>query len=75
MEGPRPSAWRDFAEDPDLPLVLDQLAHRYHTDPASVLLWDPERLGIALVCLRRRDDHLLSRTRGGGVQAVFLVNG
>lgn len=34
--------------------MLDAVAGRYGTDPASVLGWDSFRLGLALLCLDAR---------------------
>lgn len=36
-------------------VTLDRLASRYHTDPASVLAWDPFRLALAVACLDQAD--------------------
>lgn len=58
-----------------MPLVLDAIAHRYHADPDAVLSWSPERLGMALICLRAHDEHAAARAKGGGVMAVWTLNG
>ena len=57
---------------------LDRLAARYHTDPASILQWDPERLGLALECLAAgealRDRRVAQIAGGEKMPFVFDVS-
>jgi len=34
-------------------LLLDSVAARYHTDPATLLGWDSFRLGLAVACVQQ----------------------
>ena len=56
-------------------LVLDQIAHRYGTDPLSVLEWEPERLSVALVCLGARDDRTAYLAERSSPMGVVVLNG
>jgi len=63
----------DFAEDPDQVDLVDAIAARYGTDPYSVMLWDPERLGFAMVCMRAVDAAKGRALKKGAMAMVGLV--
>lgn len=63
----------DFAEDPDLVDLIDAIASRYGTDPLSVMRWDPERMGFAMVCMRAVDAKSARALKNGAMAMVGLV--
>jgi hypothetical protein len=60
--------------------LVDALAHRYGTDPLTVLDWDPLRISAALSCMRTHQAHaasMIERTARHGMvfPAVILGGG
>ena len=54
---------------------LDRLAHRYHTDPWTVLHWPPERLALASMAHRAMTVELgeMCKDSPGKVQLTYGV--
>lgn len=55
--------------------MLDRLARRYHTDPMTVLGWEPERIALAKLCMDAGEDAIAARCERmrGGPMAVLDV--
>ena len=57
-------------------LALDEVARRYGSDPGSVIHWDPERLGWALMCIEQAEGsaaQLMERINSGGGMVFPVV--
>lgn len=74
-----PTPSRDFAGDPDLPVLVDALARRYAVTPADVLRWGPVDVSIALAAYyaAKRAEQRAQRAAGraGGAFPVISIGG